>query len=354
MIDERELVRRAVKRLTPPEPAFDRMVRRRDRRRRNERIAAAIVGIAVFTAAIWIGATGGPFDRTTDVGTTPSPSRVPAAGTDVFGLPPKDAVPSSPVHGELVLTFWGRPTAMGGGLFRLWGYADGRLLWDREVSSEGESPAWTWLIEQRLTPAGMELLRSRIVGTGMFPHDLSFISDHGPTFGTFGIRVGGRFVHVDWTHPDFLAGSAGKRYIATDAQKRALARLDTLFADPARGLPADAWEEERPQAYVASSYGVCYDGSLPSSPSLERLKGELRVGEPYPRVPSGETCSVVTTDQARTLTRVLEDAGFLRGGDGSQSRLQYQSGIGPSRNLLTFWFEPVLPHGRFQVCAPCG
>jgi Tol biopolymer transport system component len=47
-----------------PEPSFEGFVRRRDRKRRNQRISAGVVGIAVFVAAVWVATTGGPFDRT--------------------------------------------------------------------------------------------------------------------------------------------------------------------------------------------------------------------------------------------------------------------------------------------------
>ena len=63
MIDEREIVRRAVEALDPPEPAFERLRHRRDRKRRNQRIAAGVVGIAVFVAAVWIVTTVGSLDR---------------------------------------------------------------------------------------------------------------------------------------------------------------------------------------------------------------------------------------------------------------------------------------------------
>jgi Tol biopolymer transport system component len=52
VIDEREIVRRAVEGVTPPGPAFDRLLRRRDRHQRNQRIAAGIVGIAVALAVL--------------------------------------------------------------------------------------------------------------------------------------------------------------------------------------------------------------------------------------------------------------------------------------------------------------
>jgi hypothetical protein len=37
--------------------------RRRDRKHRNQRIAAGLVGIGVFVAAVWIVTSGGPFER---------------------------------------------------------------------------------------------------------------------------------------------------------------------------------------------------------------------------------------------------------------------------------------------------
>jgi hypothetical protein len=48
-----------------PEPSFEAFLRRRDRKRRNQRITAGVVGIAVFVAAVWIVTTAGSFDRTT-------------------------------------------------------------------------------------------------------------------------------------------------------------------------------------------------------------------------------------------------------------------------------------------------
>jgi Tol biopolymer transport system component len=53
MIDERERYERAFQQFQMPEPAWDRLVGRRDRKRRNQRIAAGVVGIAVFVAAVW-------------------------------------------------------------------------------------------------------------------------------------------------------------------------------------------------------------------------------------------------------------------------------------------------------------
>jgi dipeptidyl aminopeptidase/acylaminoacyl peptidase len=78
VIDEREIVRRAVEALDPPEPAFERLLHRRDRKRRNQRIAAGVLGIAVFVAAVWIVTSVGSFDRTHQPAIQPTPTPEPS------------------------------------------------------------------------------------------------------------------------------------------------------------------------------------------------------------------------------------------------------------------------------------
>jgi Tol biopolymer transport system component len=81
MSDVRTILERGVGGATPPPDGYERMLRRRDRKRRNQRIAAGVVGIAVFVAAIWIVTSVGSVDRTqtpavpgaTETGPTPTP-----------------------------------------------------------------------------------------------------------------------------------------------------------------------------------------------------------------------------------------------------------------------------------------
>jgi hypothetical protein len=54
MSDLRTILERGIGGATPPPDGFERMLHRRDRKRRNQRIAAGIVGVAVFVAAVWI------------------------------------------------------------------------------------------------------------------------------------------------------------------------------------------------------------------------------------------------------------------------------------------------------------
>jgi hypothetical protein len=64
MSDPRSLLERESRRFIQQDGAFERLRRRRDRKRRNQRIAAGVVGIAVFVAAIWIVTSGASSDRT--------------------------------------------------------------------------------------------------------------------------------------------------------------------------------------------------------------------------------------------------------------------------------------------------
>jgi hypothetical protein len=64
VIDERGVFEKSFRRYEPEGGSFERLVRRRDRKRRNQRMAAGVVGIAVFVAAVWIVTSGLTFDRT--------------------------------------------------------------------------------------------------------------------------------------------------------------------------------------------------------------------------------------------------------------------------------------------------
>jgi len=75
----RSLLERAGSNAPPLDLQLERVLRRRDRKRRNQRISAGVVGIAVFVAAVWIVTTGGSFNRTQQPAVQPTPT--PPAGT---------------------------------------------------------------------------------------------------------------------------------------------------------------------------------------------------------------------------------------------------------------------------------
>jgi Tol biopolymer transport system component len=62
VIDERDL-EQAEREFAPPGGSFDGFLRRRDRKRRNRRIRAGVVGMAMFVAAVWIVTSVGSLDR---------------------------------------------------------------------------------------------------------------------------------------------------------------------------------------------------------------------------------------------------------------------------------------------------
>jgi hypothetical protein len=63
MNEYRSVLERAGSNFAPLDLELESILRRRDRRRRNQRIAAGVVGIAVFVAAIWIVTSVGSLDR---------------------------------------------------------------------------------------------------------------------------------------------------------------------------------------------------------------------------------------------------------------------------------------------------
>jgi len=88
MGDLKSVLERGLRGFQPSDDAFERTLRRRDRKRRNQRIAAGVVGIAVFVAAVWIVTSGLSLDRSTPAvpgsktgpaETAPPPARASAA-----------------------------------------------------------------------------------------------------------------------------------------------------------------------------------------------------------------------------------------------------------------------------------
>jgi hypothetical protein len=79
----RSLLERAGSNAPPLDLQLERVLRRRDRKRRNQRITAGVVGIAVFVAAVWIVTSGGPSDRTQTPANEPSRVNSTDAAEDV-------------------------------------------------------------------------------------------------------------------------------------------------------------------------------------------------------------------------------------------------------------------------------
>ena len=155
MIDDRELLEDAMRRFVPEPGLVDRVLQRRERKQRNQRIAATCVGVGVVLAvAIGIGLRAlfspVPVDQP-----TPSPT------VGFIGVPPEGASPSSPATGELVASLDTRSSSGDPYITTLYVYADGRLIWERHGGPtgvpEGATPDNTGYLEQVLTQSKVHL-----------------------------------------------------------------------------------------------------------------------------------------------------------------------------------------------------
>jgi hypothetical protein len=222
--------------------------------------------------------------------------RFPAERTFVepfIGLPPVGASPSLPETGELVREMVHRVPSFGYDLHAMWLYADGRLIWKRNLDALngegrrafGGTEPTNAVIEQRLTAQGVELLRS----------------------------------------------------------ERSLDRL----ANPASWLPEGAWSDRRIGAYVPRRYSICLDAPnglarLPGTVSdiVRATATKLRVtGDWSP----DSDCYGLTTEDARGIATTLEEAGIHLD--------KHSSGLASSdRRIFVF---PVTPDGQ-PICVTCG
>jgi hypothetical protein len=118
----------------------------------------------------------------------------------IVGLAPDGATPSTPRQGELVLDYAYGHTLGDAGRFNLSMYADGRLIWQRigDYSRADERRDSSGLLERRLTPEGVELVKAEVISSGLVDHDLHLRSGEGLYFGRIEVRDGDRFVHVTW------------------------------------------------------------------------------------------------------------------------------------------------------------
>jgi Tol biopolymer transport system component len=108
VIDERHIFEKSFRRYEPEGGSFERLARRRDRKRRNQRIVAGAVGIAVFVVAIWIVTTVGSFDRTQ----APAVPGGAETGPKVTNATPKTAVGPMPETDYLLDLNTGKMTSL--------------------------------------------------------------------------------------------------------------------------------------------------------------------------------------------------------------------------------------------------
>jgi Tol biopolymer transport system component len=86
MTEYTKLIERLGERYGVPDLSTDQLLNRRDRKRRNQRITAGVVGIAVFVAAVWIVTSVGSFHNTRGPAVPGAPPSPTPAGIDLQEL----------------------------------------------------------------------------------------------------------------------------------------------------------------------------------------------------------------------------------------------------------------------------
>jgi len=376
MIDERRVFERVMRGFAPPNDSFERLVNRRDRKRRNKRIAAGVVGIAVFVAAVWIVTSGLPFDRT-EMPAVPGPAEIRPTET-----------------GELILSVSiSGDAAAREELTHMYVYADGRLIWSRGGALPyGANGFQTGLVEQRLTPEGAELMRSEVISSGLIDPRSEMVDgqadpDPFPFFGTITVRDADQLVerYFSYEHsqpggPPFLNEGEtacfpgwGCAHIATAEEESAVERLYARLTDPASWLPASAWADQGIKIYVPTTYRVCYGGTTETierdrllhaitGPVQELLEArdaektnEFNIYISFEDWVNGVRvtgyCSDLTTEEARDVIRGLDDAGFER--RAADATFEYIFSVPGPAGTAALWIDPYLPHDD-AICIPCS
>jgi hypothetical protein len=321
------------------------------------------------------------------------------------GVPPEGATPSSPEKGELVVVWLGRsatlpkqvvhvdipcglPPCAAHPLVRTWVYADGRIIWSRSGSSvpEGANELTSGYLEQRLTPEGVELVRSAV--SRLFdrsralletvPAPFPGVGDLGSSYllvpqdygwGLVEVPRGDRLVRLAWEDDWGGDGKSGRvETIATPEQLSALRRVDALLTDPASVLPPSAWAVRKVRAYVPSHYAVCIDTSPPKDASqllsllparaAELLRGKSSTSSEGDVVDGAlgvldrmvTLCYKLATEEAREVADALsgldQDPRWLR------HTLAYRVAAGAHDwEATAIWFEPYFPHGHYTYSA---
>lgn len=348
----------------PPGSPFTGFERRRDRKRRNQRITAGVVGIAVFVTAVWIVTSGAPDDRSlTPAGTGPTLTGSAVADQAVWpdypgrvglvGLAPEGMTPSYPARGDLVVSFFYGHTPSGDpGRYHLDVYADGRVLRMKlgEAYAGGDSTPTGW-VEQRLSPEGVELIRSEVLATGLLVSDAHFLSM--PLFGSIEVRDGDRQVHITWGD----IGIEGGPFVnATPEQRNALRALDARLEDLS-WLPPSAWEDPTYRPYVPATYSLCLitepgfglDRVLNSLPraaqgAIRGLDRTHEVSDVGGLTGNGweSWCSTVPVVKARSIAGILDAAG-VRSDGGTVFGLSYVTGSRDADLEIQIDFWPGQP-----------
>jgi hypothetical protein len=229
-------------------------------------------------------------------------------------------------------------------------YADGRVISTRGVDEIARSPEWT---ERRLTTDGVELVRSEILGSGLFEPGREEPSPLGAFAGTIVVRDGDRLLHPYW-----------------EGDTPTFSEVVGHVRDLGDWLPDDAWEERELKGWGPARYGMCLseetgsvDRPLRDPDAVMVALGQVALG-PVPEharhwQPAGvleaepgpdcyEVTMVAASGWARTYDAAVDWGDFVRvGEDGYEWEAPP-----PVSAMIHVAFIPLLPDGELAIVEP--
>jgi hypothetical protein len=281
-------------------------------------VAAVIAAVLLVAGTVAVTGTGDGHVRSGgQVGQIPSqPGPPPSDPALDAAMPPEGATPSTPETGEVVAAIsfvrgaGSAPNVLGDTWFNL--YADGRLLREQAPEAHGG------IGEQRLTPEGVELVRSEFLSTGLFDAGHT-TSDVVLWCGCFA-RVrddSGRLVAPALSEPPVDPQAA--RANSDPRVRGEVDRLVEFMTHLESSLPETAWADREITVYVPSRYQL--DVYIPTpdfNGSVRNLSKVLARVLPRPlvrhldeqgwhRTVEGDSVELTTAD-ARVLHQALTNA----------------------------------------------
>lgn len=209
-------------------------------------------------------------------------------------------------------------------------YADGRVIWNG-----GEQADY---VELQLTPEGIEQLRSMVVSTRLFEHDLALGLDLDT--GVLEAFRGDQSVTVVWgrTPAALLGLDDNHRFAeATLAQAGELTELEAFLRDPAAwALPPEMYRQSEITPFLATHVWVGYDRSVPDFSTLASPAREIVTGHLEGAINGG--CGIISIDQAREVVDALVQAELMEPVDDVRRGFTFDLG----RSFVHI--HPSLPH----------
>jgi hypothetical protein len=326
MSELRDVLRRRMDQVDFRPMSIERIYANRDRRRRNQRLragtlAVAIAGFAILALSRALPWASEPLGAPSPTAETPSPE------PDASGIPSSDVARSTPTVGNLLLWYDGSEEAGNRMLFL---YEDGRLL-------QPDDPDWTSWSELRITPEGAALLHGELLATGLFDRARRFDGGSHPKVTIQTLNDANELVLVG-TYGDLGPDEDWPK--ETDAQAAVFRHLESILADPIAWLPGRTVIDDAPRPFVASRYFVEFSFPLmdflsPPRPSdlPPPIDGLLKEADTSGR---WGACKLLMPAEAR---RAVRDLRVAFGGRGDPL-----SFLDNGEHPFSVGVRPALPH----------